>query len=131
MRRWSLSLLLAVGCMLPMVAEAGTIEARQPSFPATSYEATGLILSTEGDLPKGVLHKISQLVARDIVSQAPLGGSLVSLRFDRKLPAASVRSRVSPFVRRFLERVSAKSSESGAGGSRSTLRSWVSARVKS
>lgn len=76
--------------MLPGVAEAGT-SAQQPHL-MTSREATGIIAETEGMLPDVVLRRISALVARNVVAQTPLGGSMTALRFDRRLPASTIRS---------------------------------------
>ncbi|WP_157412821.1 S8 family serine peptidase [Aeromicrobium sp. Root236] len=91
MRRWVLSLALVACCLaLPSVAEAGTKAA--PSAPAwRAGDATGVIVSTDGLLPAGVLRRISVLLGRDVVAQTPMGDSAVSLRLDRAVPASTVR----------------------------------------
>lgn len=92
MKRGVLSCMLLACCvLLPTAAEAGTTNAQQPPSVATSHDATGLIVSTDGLLPSGVLRQISGLLGRDVVGQTPMGGSMVALRFDRVLPASTVR----------------------------------------
>lgn len=93
MWRATLSSVIAACCItLPAVAEAGPRQAPRQPFAEASYDATGIIVSTDGTVPPGVLRSIAALSGRGVVSQTPLGDSLVSLRFDRVLPAAKVRA---------------------------------------
>ncbi len=92
MRRVLLSsYVVAVCLLLTAVVPTAAAQAQQPSPTVRAGDATGLIVSTDGLISDGVLRTVSLLLGRDIVSQVPLGDSLVSLRFDRGLPAATVR----------------------------------------
>ena len=93
MWRVTFSSVFVVCCLtLPTVAEAGTAQAPRQPFAEPSLDATGIIVSTDGAVPPGVLRSIEAKSARSVVSQTPLGDSMVSLRFDRVLPAAKVRA---------------------------------------
>ncbi len=97
MTRWVCSLIILCSLLLPTVAEAGTNDAQPPPPVGTqkatgSPSATGIIVSTNGPLPDGALGTISLLLGRDVVGQAPMGDSLVSVRLDKRLPASTVRS---------------------------------------
>jgi serine protease len=84
-------MVLSCCLLLPTVAQAGTGEVSRPVRPPASQEATGIIVSTAGLIPDGVLRQVSTLLGRDVVGQTPLGDSRVALRFDRRLPASTVR----------------------------------------
>ena len=86
------SVIAACCITLPSVAEAGPSQAPRQPFAEASYDATGIIVKTDGDVPPGVLRSIAAMSARNVVSQTSLGDSMVSLRFDRVLPAAKVRA---------------------------------------
>ncbi len=93
MRRWVFFPVLATcSLLLPTVAEAGTEQAQPAPAAATAKDATGLILSTKGLLPEKALQAISSVLGREVTGQTQMGDSMVSVHFDRPLPAATVRS---------------------------------------
>lgn len=93
MTRWVCSLIVTSSLLLlPTVAVAGPQDPQPPPSSVGSKNATGIILSTKGALSAEALDAISTVVGRDVEGQAPLGDSMVSVRFDKEVPASTVRS---------------------------------------
>lgn len=94
MRRLAACLTLAlIASLVPVASEATS---RGSSGLATGSDAAkasvgGLLVSSSTPLTSVVLTAIERLLGRTVTGTTPLGGSLVSVRFDRDVPASTVR----------------------------------------